>query len=173
MASTGPAGWPREWPWGGFWQGGSAGGSPNLGTLVDEARFLADRWGGPAPGGHRNAPLRHQPPQRRARSLRGDAHSSAGCSATMHFGRLARVDWKGRGPGTGGFLLTERTRGVMLQWLHQGASAWPLNFSVFTAAELEVPDTLGARYFFSFWSVLIVLWLNGLFILTECHPAWL
>lgn len=38
----------------------------------------------------------------------------------------------------------------MLQWLHQGASVWPLNFSVFTAAELEVPDTLDARYFFSF-----------------------
>ena len=54
-----------------------------------------------------------------------------------------------------------------------GASAWPLDFSVFMAAELEVPDTLGARYFFSFWSVLIALWLNGLFILTECHPAWL
>lgn len=51
MASTGPAGWPRERPWGGLLAGSSAGGSPNLGTLVDEARLLADGWGDPVLGG--------------------------------------------------------------------------------------------------------------------------
>lgn len=60
-----------------------------------------------------------------------------------------------------------------MQWLQRRASIWLLNVSVFTVTELEVPDEVGARYSFSFWSVLIALWLSGLLILTECHPVWL
>lgn len=42
---------------------------------------------------------------------------------------------------------------MMLQWWYRAACVWLLDSSVFTAAELEVPDVLGARYsFISFLS---------------------
>jgi len=91
---------------------------------------------------------------------------------TTRFGSLAWAGCEAGGRGAGLVLRIERRRDVGLSGCAKEPPAARGMF-LSLAAELEVPDTPGARSFFSFWSVLAASWLNGLFILTGCHPAGL
>lgn len=65
--------------------------------------------GGSRSWGHRNTPMHLQQSERTACSLSGNTCSSAGCSVTTRFGRLAWVECKGGGRGGRCFLLIKRT----------------------------------------------------------------